>query len=718
MIRLLFLVMLVLLPVKVIGQPVFVQTGEHPTFTRVVVDLPDPDTWRFGRVMGGYALRLPVSDGYDLQRFFDIIPRQRITAVTQDVARGELRLEVDCACRADVVLLPDGYLVIDILDGLPMPNSAFEVSLDAPMTGDVFAGNSILPVIFDVPDLPVPVDIGPATMVQMAAPEPPADVSFSDDLAALETLVIENLGRGLTEGFLTAERPTAATAPIPPPTLTAPLPGIAVRTGLDPAAILTEPIAVDDQGLACAPDDLLDVARWADASPFVDQFAMKRAALIRDFDMFDPLAVTDLARFYVHFGFGREAVQTLALDAGASQERQYLRLIAAVLDEDAVSFVGLTEQVTCPSRIALWAMLALPEAAINQSANRAAVLRSYKELPLHLQIHLGPRLAKRFAAIGDDDAAAQVLGAAEAIAPARIETRLAQSTLASQRGDHENALTILADITETNQRITADTMVLFLDEAVRQGRAISAADMLTADALRFENALTPVAAELAIAQVRAYLAAASFDDAARVIADETDNLAQDQRRAVADAFAIAAVADMPDAEFLAYAMTVDLITANPAAQIADRLSDIGFPDAARDLLVRTGYDDFAGPVRYAKARALLDLGEIATALTLLQADDTPQAERLRETAANLQAGRAPVTSGNPLNDNWRNGDWRELTQTDDALLRDTATSLLAPPPAFDTQIPLTSGRQILQQAEQSRQIVDALFQRFTSPADF
>lgn len=70
------------------------RSGEHPGFTRIVLDgLPGPD-WTLGRTGTGYALRLGLSaKAIDLSGAFRTIGRQRITGIsaTED---GALRIDL------------------------------------------------------------------------------------------------------------------------------------------------------------------------------------------------------------------------------------------------------------------------------------------------------------------------------------------------------------------------------------------------------------------------------------------------------------------------------------------------------------------------------------------------------------------------------------------------------------------------------------------------
>ena len=119
----------ILFPVLAQANPLRVQTGEHATFTRVVIGVPRGIDWQLGRRSDGYVLRLPTQDGFIVDQFFELIPRDRITAVSQVPAEGELLLRVDCICHARAAIYQSDYLVIDIHDG-PAPRiSPFELTL-------------------------------------------------------------------------------------------------------------------------------------------------------------------------------------------------------------------------------------------------------------------------------------------------------------------------------------------------------------------------------------------------------------------------------------------------------------------------------------------------------------------------------------------------------------------------------------------------------------
>jgi len=350
-------------------------------------------------------------------------------------------------------------------------------------------------------------------------------------------------------------------------------------------------------------------------------------------------------------------------------------------------------------------------------------LRTFKNVPSALQSHLGPRLAARFAAIGDDDAAEQALRMARRQAPDAIETQLVAATLATRLGDDSAELDTLTTLAQTEPRITPEAMIRFLNESARQQIAVPMAEMVTADALRFEHAQTSTAADIAVAQIAAYLAGDAFAPAI--------NLVEEIRPAVDAALHgdlqmdidMAAAARMPAAEFLGHFLVqpMPLDRSDLRDKVTERLISLGFPDQALRVLgpVTPGQDD--NVVDHLRAAALIDLNDPNAALRILRDDMTDRAAELRATARSAQAGDALSLLQDVSSDDadWRSGNWAGLAPSDDPLLRGAGAAVLnVGDPVLDAGAPLASGRILLDDAAQSRALLDDLLNRFAPPEDF
>ena len=126
----LILAISLLLPAAALAETVGVRSGDHPGFTRLVVELAPQDDWVFGRVDGGFELRPGRSDvAYALTRVYDKIGHTRIEDV-HDLGDGRLQLGVRCDCHAAVEVLADGQVVIDIVTGpAPAPGTGVNAAL-------------------------------------------------------------------------------------------------------------------------------------------------------------------------------------------------------------------------------------------------------------------------------------------------------------------------------------------------------------------------------------------------------------------------------------------------------------------------------------------------------------------------------------------------------------------------------------------------------------
>ncbi|MEO1239914.1 MAG: hypothetical protein AAFW64_09770, partial [Pseudomonadota bacterium] len=96
------------------------RSGEHPGFSRMVIDLGQLPRWSLES--NGNSRRLTF-DGpsvtVDVSRVFDRIGRKRISSVASGT--NEIQFELACACSVTVFGMPGGRLVVDVRDGPARP---------------------------------------------------------------------------------------------------------------------------------------------------------------------------------------------------------------------------------------------------------------------------------------------------------------------------------------------------------------------------------------------------------------------------------------------------------------------------------------------------------------------------------------------------------------------------------------------------------------------
>uniref|UniRef100_A0AAN0MEE7 Uncharacterized protein n=1 Tax=Yoonia rhodophyticola TaxID=3137370 RepID=A0AAN0MEE7_9RHOB len=250
---------------------------------------------------------------------------------------------------------------------------------------------------------------------------------------------------------------------------------------------------------------------------------------------------------------------------------------------------------------------------------------------------------------------------------------------------------------------------------------MTAADHLTADTLRYENRANPEIGALAVAQIRAYLQDNNFDAAFGLLDEEADILAG-QRDELENELALSAASNMENAAFLelAFDPSFQLQTTTAEYAFAARLIDLGFPDRATILLTSRPEAGFDTRRQELLATAFLASGQPGSAREVLEGVAGNQAELLRLAADDLSAGdqvSADLSIGEeqPASQ-WRRGAWQELLQSDDTLLQAASSAVNDNAITdLDDQEPLASGRNLAEEASRTRDLLDALLQRFQTP---
>ena len=141
---------------------VYVESGEHPGYSRVVMQFERSPNWTFGRVADGYELRIsdPETE-FDVSDVFDRIPRTRLNSLTTPVP-GRMTFGVGCDCYADVFEISPGRLVVDIKSGAVGSDSRFESWLE--------------PEIMELPEDPNIITEMPVPVIARFPPDLPTDL--------------------------------------------------------------------------------------------------------------------------------------------------------------------------------------------------------------------------------------------------------------------------------------------------------------------------------------------------------------------------------------------------------------------------------------------------------------------------------------------------------------------------------------------------------------
>lgn len=119
------------LPGSVRAETLRIRTGEHGSFTRIVVESAARADWALGRSGGRYELRLGPAVAFDVTDAFRLIGRDRVAALSGGALPGSLLIGLGCDCHATAFATPSGALAIDVADGPATEGAPFERPLPA-----------------------------------------------------------------------------------------------------------------------------------------------------------------------------------------------------------------------------------------------------------------------------------------------------------------------------------------------------------------------------------------------------------------------------------------------------------------------------------------------------------------------------------------------------------------------------------------------------------
>lgn len=772
-----FLLLLVFLPQVAIAAPVQVTSGDHPDFTRLVVQFSGPVDWQMGRTADGYELRIPDKAAkYNLSKVFDLIGKNRLAAIWADPDTGALHFGVGCACFAMPFEFRPGTVVIDIRNGPPPKGSSFELPLDG---GEVA---QLEPPPVARPKLR-PDDGGPAPTYDwtLLRPDPLRDRSAlassqlgfgsagpDEATLGLEPLrqsLIEQLSRGASAGVVDMAKPKGQPAGMEGEGN----PSVEIRLGEAPNLVVRQKGEGDApltaEGMECIPNEKLDVASWAVSEPAAlegevapaetaqaepaasktpaeaavsgasivpempvsMQIAIAMSGLTGEFDRPDAEALKRAVRFDLYIGFGAEARALMRAFPTEQEDAAIWQSMARIIDEEPDPNPVFAGMAACDTSAALWAILADPETIAVGQVEKAAILRAFSALPVHLRRQLGPALVDRFLTTKDLITAIALRDSVlRGTGDPGPEVELMQAAIDRASGSPGASVARLENLASQSGPTSADTMAALISERAELGQDVSY-DQVTAmeeyakertgseDSLKFNKAL-----------VLAYGASGDFEKAFANL-DAAPQAAATLWQILGNAG--------PDSAVLTYAtLAVGQEPPNSAkgaaSLVANRMLKLGLGDqAARWLQIADS------PPQLLVARVAVAQGDPHTALQLLATQDSPAAIPVRlealdqigdeKASAEMYASLGMAEERSSALS--RMQDWAGLAATGpDVWKAAIATISDAPTPdqvaasallgAENPAGPLAKGEQLIARSAATRDAISALLNAVKSPA--
>lgn len=733
------------------AQILTLRSGEHDGYTRLTASLLPQANWRIDSKDDKLLLSLSQPmQAIETETVFQRIERDRILQIIpRDDLRG-LEVVLGCNCGYRVFQHSDTLLVIDIGEALPRQDVAGSLGIASVYeeAGSPEAARMALPTnsagTLDLPlFLPKPkrdqpdgsLDARPLVDVgALPFAHPQSSWRAAAGAAELSSL-IEEIARATRQGLL---RPAPELSAIDTndaalPGLSA-FPNIRTRDSTEPSRASADLIAQQRTDLSCLEKEHLDIANWGHVEGFSSGIAAWRTKLATDMDRIDPDAVLGLARHYLHYGFGAEAIATLS-EANVSNEYADLLLtLGRIIDYGHATENDMLSGMTgCPGPVALWSLLSNQDHPQPLDLSMPDLRFAFEELPAHLKEQLGPGLVARLSAVGEGAVASEILSSTtRSLGQITPPVAFASAAIELEKGNIEGAEDQLEALVQTNSALTPQALVTFIESAVQADQSIELDMVELVAAHLFENRRSPLAADLSRAHVLALAHADQFTEALDRLLVAGEDLPDDKENMTASRVMSRLVSHGSDIDFLAGAANRLPMALAPEVEnrIAARLLSLGFPEMADRFLTSTAEGDDGRERRLLRAKAALALDQPLQAEAELLGLSGQDVKLLRaeaqQSGGDFGAALAEIegleVAEKRLELAWLAGDWTALISSDDDVLSQAARLMVSSGSTLESGSSeslqdeesgvLRKTGELIAASGDSRLIIESLLQRF------
>jgi len=711
MLRLIISILLVVLGTSAFAQAT-VQTGDHPNFTRLAVNFPVGTGWEITEIDGGYDLTLDQVDFKNLDGFFDIISRERVSEATIIDPNNTLRIVTACSCGFSAELWRPNWLIVDILDqtlddigntniDVDEPTTAVETYFPDPPVVEPTIAPITLPVLFTDTETIVPKAQLSLEGVATSATEGAAN--------AFEAVILESLRRGSSQGIvnLGAGLDLGLPSSIGASSVNEDAPGLSAMTSLENANVIAGDPPPKAEALNCIPNTSLNISSWGDDRPFSVQIAEDRRLLTGEFDEISEEAVQKLARRYLFFGFGKEAQAVLETGGVRSQSRNVLKAIAQIVDDEPLTDAGFATQVSCETNAAMWALIAQEGKIDGRHGSVENMVLAFKDLPRDLQELLGTRFSEALRNIGKSEMAKTLLARATEDPEKTIEVSIESASIELDMGNLRAATQTLSQLAERDQRMTPEALLLLIDARIENDSSVTNEELSLLETMIFQFRETELRAELEFAQVRAQLQNGQYESSLTLLEQVVPRLSATQGADAYNTILRRVSTDANDSDFLriAFADVVFEAEEEVVNLFAKRLMTLGFLDRASTLLV-----DSRNPIIESERARLRS--EILARAALREVPQNAENIEQNEVAIAEPIEANPQAQNDPL-ESWRNSDWSKLRDSQDDLLKRAADRRLNDRiEASEDEATIAAADALLSSSESLRDTIGSLLERF------
>ena len=592
-----------------------VRSGEHADFTRLVIQIPEENSWRVSTsamqarlLIEGPPLR------FDISQSFARIPRTRLRSL--DASENLLDLQLACACEIRAYEDIPQFLVIDILGASQPENRAMPETtrppprpahlLRDPATGTPVSRRAGILLAQDKRALPADRS-GPVSLTLLGvlggdhadrlpaqeAGQPASDMPTPATVTAeLGQIIARTVAQGV---LLPADQDTGTRNPgsdaagqdrvLPLSDLDAhlSLPGIAGASDRTAAGGMTDPFCLKLAQLTRT--DLY-------SDPAIPAHPQTVSALYNELDMLDRAATIALAFDYISLGFGAEARLVASLLGPDDPLSAPIRAVAEIVDDDDAAPAAIAGLGDCGPAGSIWAFLGAPAAAAADETRFESVFQGFDSLPRPLRLHLGPRLVHKFLAAGMTSEAHRVRAATERVSDVKgKEMQLANVALAlAEAPPPEQVRRLEASL---SPEISDDMLRFLLDRREAEHAPVEPDLVALAENRLIALRGTPQGQQLAELTIRAMARNGDFHAAFALAGSDITSLSAQARDKLRDDLLEMLSDQATDADFVILVFEErpwdqSALSLARAQQLAERLTSLGFDEQAALLQHHSG----------------------------------------------------------------------------------------------------------------------------------
>ena len=722
------------------AQQLTVRSGDHPSFSRLTIPLPASQSWEASQVDSNIVVKLPgYSGGFDVDSVFTRMGRGRIEALDSD--QNSITLKVTCQCTSNT-FISGSLLVIDVADqSVELPTKLIEqdIARRPPINRRVQVTVGSLPWIGGNS----PFNETSASMENLVAEgsagsQKRAIGNRTTYLGEMQQTLFTEVANAASNGILTNSYEPLSAAPIinekskngssvtVPDMLTianGSSSNIRITSSMDlPTTTLNTRVNSTISGATCPDDALVDVGTWGGELDFSEQIGPVRNNLMDARDQLDINVAETLARMYIYFGFGAEAMDVLRLDPKLVESQPQLADIATILEHGYIGYHNsLSDYTDCASDVALWAILSFRNVPPSLQLETKAALRALNKLPIHLRSVVAPGLSDRLLQSGDRESASAALRTIERLPDALAPSaQLAQADLAVGSGFSADRL--LQNIIDANNSASPEALVRLVQGKLEKDQALSDDTATLVEAYAQELRSTELGHQLLQTQVIALSQSEQFDKAFEALSRIELLISPVESLKLHQAVFEGLVQKAPDILFLSRMFEKDqsIIASLPTPtkiKLAARLMDLGFAAKVETLLADSSDTSRSKERQMLVARAALALQKPFQAQAALIGITGADAEMIlaqakemsgayEEAARIFETNNAETEAARAA---WLSDQWRDLVSPNNPGHSAIAALMGNPTDTTESGVgPLALANQTLDDSESARKAIEDL----------